>query len=304
MHLIINNGEKLIYTSLFIGNEDIVIDAKVGDFPYDVRTKGSKYDKLRYDFVQLEKDLNTQRKEFINEMFSLREQGKWNDSLQKAYWSASEPLGKIKIIDNKLDEIRDGFIEKNINSYYALYLLGIYKAEYSESKILNLIEKLTPELRKTAYAKSIYIHLKNPDLKVGDNYYDFTALKEDGENVKFSEYFKGKYVLLDFSTIYCGWCLKAIPELEKIKHSQSGKLEVITFYMDKNQAGFKNLIQKHSENWNVLWDKEGRLSDTYAKYKVFATPTFYLFGPNGELVRRFDGFSEELFDQIGKEINK
>ena len=109
-YLTIENGEDVVYTSLFIGNENITINANSKDFPYAVKTNGSEYDQLRYDYNRLEESLNTRRKIFLNEMFSLREQGKWNDSLQNAYWNKSEPLGKIRNIDNQLDKIRDEFI--------------------------------------------------------------------------------------------------------------------------------------------------------------------------------------------------
>lgn len=94
--------------------------------------------------------------------------------------------------------------------------------------------------------------------------------------MKFSDFFDGKYILLDFSTLFCGFCQQAIPELEKIKKSQYEKLEIVTFYVDESQKGFNGLLDKHGKDWKMIWDKKGRLSDTYAKYKVFGTPTFYL----------------------------
>ncbi|WPR76338.1 hypothetical protein [Algoriphagus sp. NG3] len=49
-------------------------------------------------------------------MFSHREQGKWSDSLQNAYWCRSAPFGKIRAVDIELDKIREEFIDDNINS--------------------------------------------------------------------------------------------------------------------------------------------------------------------------------------------
>lgn len=98
----INNGKDFIYTSLFIGNENITINAKIEDFPYDIKAVGSKYNILNYKISQQKKDLNIQRKKLLNEMFALREQGKWNDSLQNAFWSTKESIGKVRIIDNQL----------------------------------------------------------------------------------------------------------------------------------------------------------------------------------------------------------
>ncbi|MDD3772586.1 MAG: TlpA disulfide reductase family protein [Weeksellaceae bacterium] len=304
VHLTIHNGKDFIYTSLFIGNETITINAKIEDFPYDIKAVGSEYNILNYENSQQKKDLNIQRKKLINEMFVLREQGKWNDSLQNAFWSTKEPLGKVRLIDNQLKRLNDDFIDENFNSYYGLYLMEIYKTEIPKSKLQNYIDKLNPELRNTAYAKSIESHLKYPDLKVGEKYYNFSALDKNGKKRMFSEYFSNKYVLLDFSTVYCGFCIQAIPDLEQIKKNQNERLEIVTFYVDKSQKGYDGLTQKHNENWTILWDKKGRLSDTYAKYKVFGTPTFYLFAPNGALVQKFEGYSEDLSERIEKLITQ
>jgi len=304
VYLIIMNKEDFVYTFLFLGNENITVDARLEDFPYDVSTKGSKYDAMRYEHVQLEKELNIKRRLLLDEMFLLREQGKWNDSLQKAYWGKADPVGKITLVDTGLDKIRDAFIDAHFNSPYGLHLLGTYKTELPPAKVLSLMEQLSPALKATAEAKSIDSHLKNPDLQIGQKYYDFAAFDNTGKKVKFSDHFNSRYVLLDFSTVYCGWCLKAIPDLEKIKGFQKEKLEIVTFYVDQNPKGFQSLVDKHHKDWKVLWDKEGRLSDTYAKYKVFGTPVFYLFGPDGRLVQKFDGYSEDLAEQIEKEIGK
>lgn len=301
-HLIINNGDDFIFTSLFIGNETIVINADLADFPNDVFAQGSDYNLLHYEYSQLKKDLNNERKKHLDEMFALKKQGKWNDSLQKAYWNTEEPIGKIRIIDNDLDQLTDEFIDQNYNSYYGLYLMEIYKTKIPKTTLQNYFQNLDSELMNSAYGKSIEAHLKYPDLEVGQKFYDFSAFDENGNERMFSEFFDNKYILLDFSTIYCGFCIQAIPKLEKAKKVLNGKLEIVTFYVDKSQSGFDGLAEKHNENWNILWDKEGRLSDTYAKYKVFGTPTFYLFDPTGKFIKLFQGYSEDLPEQIEKAI--
>lgn len=66
-------------------------------------------------------------------MFSLREQKKWNDSLQKVFWSR-RTLGKIVKIDKEYQDLENNFVDANINSYFALYRLDQAKAQIENKK--------------------------------------------------------------------------------------------------------------------------------------------------------------------------
>ncbi|MEN2436719.1 TlpA disulfide reductase family protein [Weeksellaceae bacterium A-14] len=302
VYLQIKDGETWKYSFLFIGNENITINANKNDFPFDVKTKGSKFDNKRFELVQKQKPLQIQRDELLKQMFSLREQKKWNDSLQKAFWSREKPLGKIVQIDNEYKEVENKFVEENINSYYALYRLDQAKTQIDNKKIEQNLKKLKPEFQNSYYVNSLKSHLKYPELNKGQKYYNFFAINADKEKVAFSDFFKDdKYILLDFSTYYCGFCISAIPELEKLKSNKN--LKIITFYVDSDENGLKKLQSKHTKDWNLIWDKKGRLSETYAKYKIYGTPTFYLFKPDGTLMQKFDGLIENFSEEIAKTIN-
>lgn len=304
LYLWIGEGENAKYVSLFVGNETITINAKKDDFPHDVKSKGSKYDNERFVFSQQTKLLNIERGELLNKMFLLRDEKKWNDSLQKAYWSRKEPYGIIVQIDKKIEQIQNEFIKNNINSYYGLSLLDVYKTDFKTDELNNLLKNLKPELAKSIYYKSIQNHIKYPDLKIEEKFYDFAGKDQNQKAVMFSDYFKGKYILLDFSTLYCGWCLKAIPKLDEIKNKNSTNLDVVTFYVDKTAKGYDGLVEKHQKNSNIVWDGEGRFSETYAKYKVLGTPAFYLFGPDGKLIEKIEGYSDDLGEKIQGIISK
>ncbi|WP_407401649.1 thioredoxin-like domain-containing protein [Chryseobacterium sp.] len=298
VYLSIQDKKDYIYGALFIGNEKMTLNADKKDFPFDLLLKGSKYNSLNYENNQKDKILLHERKKLEQEVHSLRADNKWNDSLQQAYWGNNEPLGKIKIVDRELDKSRDAFIDAHYNTYYGLYLLEMYKTVIPKDKLQNYYNKLSPNLKKTDVAIAIKYHLIYPELKLGEKYHNFSAFDKLDQKKQFSDYFKGKYILLDFSTLYCGFCLEALPQLENSKKSLNEKLEIITFYVDKNKVGFDGLLKKHSKDWVMLWDKKGRLSETYAKYKIYGTPTFFLFDPSGNLIKIFDGYSEDMSEKL------
>ena len=57
---------------------------------------------------------------------------------------------------------------------------------------------------------------------------DFTVLTPEGKEAKFSDYAKGKTVILDFWATWCGPCQKAMPHYEEI-HRKYGSKGVVIF---------------------------------------------------------------------------
>lgn len=304
LYLIIKEKNDYKRVMLFIGNENITINADKKDFPYDVRVQGSKFTGKSFELNQKIKNLMRERDELVKKMFELQQEGKWNDSLMYAFWSKKEPIGKITAIDNKTDSIENQYIEENLNTYYGVSLLETVKARYTKEQLKSFMKRLSPEMNRTRYAQSIRNDLEYDLLKIGDLFYDFEAETSKGKKVKFSDYFhRNKLVLLNFSTPYCGACLLSIPYLEKLK-SEMSDLEIVTFYVDSGEKGLNTLKKKHSENWEFIWDRKGTLSETQAKYKVNGTPRFYIFDSEGKLLGKLDGFSETMNDEIKKILNK
>ena len=300
VYITIKNGKDYHSALLFIGNENITLNASKKDFPYDVKTSGSKYDEMRYKYAQFDKDYTIKRREFLTDMISLREQNKWNDSLQKAYWGKVEPYGKITALDNEFAKNRLQFYQDNINSYYTLSEINISKTELSKEVLIDLMNKLESNYKKSTYYKSIMTDINTEKLNIGDSYIDFKAYNQSNKKVNFSDYFKGKYVLLDFTTFYCGFSLESIPILDQIKMINRDKLEIVSFYVDKEEIGYKNFLLKHTPDWISLWDKDGRTGDTFAKYKIIGTPTFYLFSPDGKLILADFGLDEKKIKELIK----
>ncbi|KQR95684.1 alkyl hydroperoxide reductase [Chryseobacterium sp. Leaf180] len=303
VYLQIFSGKEIKYSSLFIGNENITVDADIADFKWNVKTSGSKYDNVRYQNYQLVKDLYFQRTQYENEVNKLRDLGKWNDSLQKQYWSQKEPLGKIALTDKKIADLERKFLSQNINTEYGLDKLQMMMPTLPGTFVSDLIKKINPKMKKTARVKSIIAFFNNKDLKTGDAYFDFTAYDLYNKKHTFSDFFNGKYVLLDFTTLHCGFCLAAVPVLDQLRADIGDQLEIVSFYVDNDLKGLQKMQKKHQTDWIMIWDKKGRLGETYSTYKISGTPNLFLFTPEGKLIEKFDGLYEDLADQIKKSIN-
>jgi thiol-disulfide isomerase/thioredoxin len=98
-------------------------------------------------------------------------------------------------------------------------------------------------------------------LKAGNPVPDFTVITPEGKEAKFSDYAKGKTVVLDFWATWCGPCQKAMPHYEEIQRKYADKGVVIL-----GVCGFDT--RANYDKWLV---------DTKGKY-TFAT----VFDPVGK----------------------
>lgn len=300
--IVINSEDnKSVYTLIYIGNETVEISGHKNDFPDALKVSGSKFQEFKTKLDKEINPLNKKRDQKLQKMFALRQKGKWNDSLQKAYWSKED--GIITKIDSKTSQITKKFIEDNINSDYALSQLITYKTDFSKNFIEKQITKLNSDFKKSEYAKVLKTYLKNEPLSIGAKFYDFLGENQNGKQIKFSSYFNDKYVLLEFYSLYCSWCVKALPEIKNLIKQEAENLEVVTINVDKDKEDWLKNYKKNNITWTSIYTENGRYSDAYTKYSVFITPTYYLFDKSGNLIEKWDGYSENLIAQIREKIN-
>lgn len=290
------NGQDGAYSVIFIGNEKISIVGDRKDFPNALNVTGSTFNKFKSKFDIKTNPLEKERNENLQQMFSLRQEGKWNDSLQSAFWSEN---GIITKIDNQILEETKIFIEQNTNSYYALYQLVLNKNELSKNFINAQIHKLTTDFKNTKYVSVLETFQQSKALAKDDKFYDFNAENQNGHFINFSDFFhSNKYVLLEFCSPYCEWCAKALPEIKKLTESNKNKLEVVTFSIDKNKKDWLKDYNSNGKDWTSLWSENGRYGVAFTKYGVNGTPTYFLFNENGLLVGKWNGYEEKTVEQI------
>lgn len=291
------NGKERNYTSMFMGNEKITISGNKLSFRNGIEVLGSKYHGLKVDFDKQVNPLNDERGKKLQQMFALRNDGKWNDSLQSAYWSET---GLITKIDKETSKITEKFISDNINSHFALSQLVTNKNDFSKEFIQNQLDRLEPKFMDIRYVSVLKTYLENKPLENGASFYNFQAENQNGISVDFASFFNNdkEFTLLEFYSPHCSWCKKALPEIKELEKAENQILQVITYNVDKNKEDWLKTTKSNRITWTTLWNENGRYSDAYTKYRVFATPTYYLFDKNGNLVKKWDGYSEGLIADI------
>ncbi|MFM9402646.1 TlpA family protein disulfide reductase [Myroides odoratimimus] len=291
-------GKETKTTFFFLGNESVTIHGSINDFSGNLRAINSVNDSLRYENMLVNKQLVEERSVYIKEYYRLLEEGKDKDSVAKVYLSDEEPLGKIKKLSNLINKQNNAFIKKNINTAYARYLLQHQARDYSFDYLNELYALIDPKYYDTKEVQMLKIFIDHKPLEVGAKYYDFYAEDMQTKQVKLSDYFKGKYVLLDFSTYHCGYCEKAAPKTAQIADNLKDKLVHITYYAGHDQKDkFKYYSEFKGNKGILLGNKEGRLSPVLAMYRNNSTPDYWLFNLEGKLVMRFEGMQGEDFEE-------
>jgi peroxiredoxin len=130
---------------------------------------------------------------------------------------------------------------------------------------------------------------------------DFTLNDICGKQVTLSQ-FRGKIVVLNFWSIWCGPCLSEMPSLNKLYLEFKDKgLVVIGIAEDPAEKPVRSYIQEKGLAFPVLMDKERKV---YFKYSLFGIPVTFLIDKKGVSVEKFIGERDWSSPQMKEKILK
>jgi len=109
---------------------------------------------------------------------------------------------------------------------------------------------------------------------------DFQLDDLNGQPHKLSDY-KGRIVLLDFTTTWCPYCKKDVPYLkEKYKAYKDRDLELIAIFIQESGKRVSAFKEKHDIPYKILLDKDGSVARAYG---IRGVPTKILVGKDGKI---------------------
>jgi len=96
---------------------------------------------------------------------------------------------------------------------------------------------------------------------------------------------KGKYVLLDFWSVWCSPCRQEIPDLKDLyKKTDREKFEIIGIVGDSPADALKEIVKNDSVTWiQILSTDSNRIKETYG---IHGYPTTFLLNPEGIIVAK------------------
>jgi thiol-disulfide isomerase/thioredoxin len=278
-------GNQFYYCNLLMGNEHVVIKGAAKEMPYYISITGSGIQDTDNILRKKTAGFSVSRDSLVNIVVPLMNKDE-NPELQKNIWN------QIRKIDDTMDIIKRTFIDKNINSYAGLRQLFFYRFRLDSSTLHSLYNQLKTPFRESRYAKTIATFLKvGMPLKTGEMSWNFKAIDSSGKQYQLSDY-KGQFVLINFSTTYCGPCILSKDELKAVAVKYENQLSVLTFNADASRSAWLAGIYRDQPSWPVLWDGNSGHSETVLKYGVQGYPTFVLIDPDGKIVHRWSGYGK------------
>jgi thiol-disulfide isomerase/thioredoxin len=112
----------------------------------------------------------------------------------------------------------------------------------------------------------------------------------------------GRVVLVDFWATWCGPCNEELPEMKRIAKEFAGQpFVMISVSSDKDEAAWKEFIQKHEMTWVQYRDDDHKLADEFG---VTSIPHYFTIDSDGVLTSEMMGSGSDVEGKLKKLIAK
>jgi peroxiredoxin len=127
---------------------------------------------------------------------------------------------------------------------------------------------------------------------------DFSLKDLSGKTRSLKDY-RGKAVLLYFTTTWCPYCKRDIPNLKKLYASLKDKdFELVAIYINESQKKVASFATRYTLPYPVLLDTDASVARTYG---IRGVPTKILLHKDGSIACWPCSAAEEKIDDLLKE---
>jgi thiol-disulfide isomerase/thioredoxin len=190
---------------------------------------------------------------------------------------------------------------------------------YDEARTVmeELLDKLRlPQVRKLAENRfSQYETYRNYALEnasrfgklIGQSSHEWQTTDLNG-NARTLQDYRGKVVLLDFWYRGCGWCIRAMPQLNQLAGDFSGQpVAVLGMNNDSKKADADFVIETMKLEYPTLKNRaDGSEGDAgiHANYEISGWPTLVVLDGKGVIRHIHVGYSDKLHEDLGQVIRE
>jgi thiol-disulfide isomerase/thioredoxin len=235
-----------------------------------------------------------------------------HDAMMKEYREMMDSLsGDQQKAEAYYNEFVEKYIEFNLNAAkknsdndVALQVLMNTRGLLDDAQVEGIITKMSPEMLENEKVAALKTALDARKATAeGKMFVDFTVNTVIGHTrsipaqpiyseVKLSDYVgKGKYILLDFWSPWCGPCRREMPNIKAVYEQYKGeKFDVISIAVWERQP--VEVTIETAEKLGMDWIQINNAQrEPAALYGVESIPHIILFGPDGTILKRgFHGY--------------
>lgn len=165
-------------------------------------------------------------------------------------------------------------------------------------EIKSLFNMLPDSVKQSKDGKIIYTSLYVQVPEPGDKIIDYDLYDADGNLHHLNDH-KGKWLLLNFSSYYCGACRMLTPAIKYLYERGVGEnFEIITIVCN-TKSQFEEMVSAEQFVSPLYHDRDEE-GGIFEIYKVSAYPTFFVVNPDGIITDRFMGADVETIANLMK----
>ena len=160
------------------------------------------------------------------------------------------------------------------------------KQDSDSYSVLNKLAEIHWKLGNLKLAKE-YHHKADPSKSelIGKPVLDFSATDLDGNPISLQDY-RGKVVLLDFWGVWCGFCIREMPNVKSVYDTYKDQgFDVIGVTLNTDKAELRGYIKNNDIQWRQICSGKVWEDDPFAQqYKVTGVPEQWLIAKDGTLI--------------------
>mgnify|MGYP002510377766 FL=1 len=191
---------------------------------------------------------------------------------------------------NSIALTEKGLMLEHPDSWITLQRISFSMTQMPREEVQSVFNRLSSDKKNSGNGKILERYLSVSQIKDGAALSEFDIYGTDqyGRPFRLSEV-EEPYIVVDFSSCYCGPCRMAAKEITGLKEKYNGIVAFVNYSCDDSEEDWRQAVTRDSITWPSVFDGTGSMGTVSLKYNVSSYPAFFVFGPERTLVRKWLG---------------